>query len=52
MQNIKGIIMCYNMLLERLEKTEEIDILLFKIAHGTKRYNFLTGFVFATCHET
>jgi len=33
---IKNTIMCYSMLLERWEKTEAIDILLFKVASGMK----------------
>ena len=34
----KNIIMFYNMLLERPEKPEAIDILHFKIARGMKKF--------------
>jgi len=44
--------MCYNMLLERREKTEAIDILHVKLARGMKKLLIFNGFVFATCRET
>jgi len=36
--------MCYNMLLERWEKTEAIDILHVKIARGMKKSLIFNGF--------
>ena len=43
-KKIKIIIMCYNMLLERPEKTEAIYILHVKIARGMKKLLIFNGF--------
>jgi len=40
----KNIIMCYNMLVERWDKTEAIDILNVKIARGMKKLLIFNGF--------
>jgi len=44
--------MYYNMLLERRENTETIDILHFKRARGMKKLLILTVFIFVTCRDT
>jgi len=48
----KDVIMCYNTVLERHEKTEASGILHVKIVRGDENVNFSTVLVFATCCET